>query len=1045
MQTRLRELVAIGAQIALATSSMAAALVAPLSAPTALPAGVGGYCHNSGVSVDGRFVVFVSAADNLVTNDMNGALDVFVRDRQLGKTLLVSVSAAGIRSGNSASTAPTISSNGQFVVFETAASDLTPNDTNNASDVFLRDLVAGTTTLVSVNTNGVSPGSLESGAASLTPDGRYVLFASRASDLSPGDGNSAVDLFVRDTLASTTTLVTRNSANTASFAGLSVIWDGHRQISDDGRWVAFHSSANNLVAGDSNNRSDVFVRDLQTSSNLAVSLNTTGTGLGSGHSQNASMDATGRYIAFQSVAFNVATNDTNTGPDVFLRDRVAGTTTLVSVNTSGASSTSTSSGSSVLNKQGDVVVFLSTANNLVAGDISLSGADLFRRDLTARTTRLIASGVVPSQSTNILVARFVPALSADGRFVIYLDAAANLRLYDAVTTTNMTITTNAPGADFAMSDDAKWIVYDGAPETTGARNIYLYDRLGGTTELISVREPSLPVNTGTAASRVIPGGVSSNGQFAVFESYAADLDSGDINRTSDVWIGDLNANPNDWLRLNTVITGFSRGPSRRPVISGDGQWVAFEAIPDSISSVGLGTRYYLYAFDRVAQTNVLIGGVGHVSSPSFPVFSQSGAFMTFQSTEPYVGGYGTTVGQVYYRDFAQGTNRLVSINYFGTGPGSAASYNPTISPDGRYVAYPSRAVNMVTNSISGTNVFLWDSASGSNIVVSAPDTATTPVTRLAFAANGNLLAYERLTNTWFFDVGNQTSSLTLTDAVNVAFSVDGRFVACERRASYSALDTNATTDVYLIDRTNGLASLVSVNADGAAAGNGRSLSPLITPDARYVLFRSRASNLAANDTNDMSDVFLRDLTLGRTILLSLNRDATGAGNQFSGNPVMSADGSTILFETYASDLITGDYNEARDIMVLRLSRSDTDGDGLPDDWELAYFNGLQRDGNSDSDGDGQTDGMEFQAGTDPTNVGSILRVITLSPPAVGPVQVFWSAVPGKTYRVQFKVSVSNPNWNDLAGDVTATDATGAKEDTAAGAAPERYYRVLLVQ
>jgi hypothetical protein len=212
-----------------------------------------------------------------------------------------------------------------------------------------------------------------------------------------------------------------------------------------------------------------------------------------------------------------------------------------------------------------------------------------------------------------------------------------------------------------------------------------------------------------------------------------------------------------------------------------------------------------------------------------------------------------------------------------------------------------------------------------------------------------------------------------------------------------------------------------------------------------VLFRSRASDLAANDANGLSDVFLRDLTLGQTILLSINPHATGAGNQFSGNPVMSADGSTILFETYASDLITGDYNEARDIMVLRLSRSDTHGDGLPDDWELAYFNGLQRDGNGDSDGDGQTDGMKFQAGTDPTNIGSILRVITLSPPSAGPVQGFWSAVPGKTYRVQFKVSGSNPNWNDLAGDVTATDATGAKEDTAAGAAPERYYRVLLVQ
>jgi hypothetical protein len=220
---------------------------------------------------------------------------------------------------------------------------------------------------------------------------------------------------------------------------------------------------------------------------------------------------------------------------------------------------------------------------------------------------------------------------------------------------------------------------------------------------------------------------------------------------------------------------------------------------------------------------------------------------------------------------------------------------------------------------------------------------------------------------------------------------------------------------------------------------------LLTPDGRYVLFRSRASDLAANDTNDLSDVFLRDTLLGRTILLSLNRDATGTGNRFSGNPMMSADGSTVLFESYASDLITGDYNESRDVMVLRLSRADTDGDGLPDDWELAYFNGLQRDGTGDYDGDGQTDAMEFRAGTDPTNAGSVLRVITLSPPSAGPVQIFWSAVPGKEYRVQFKASLSDPAWSDLAGDVMATDTTGFKEDSSAGSAAQRFYRVLLVQ
>ena len=1044
MKGRNRLFLSVGTCVVITTASWANALVAPLLTPLALESGGASDCHNPDVSADGRFVVFVSGADNLVTNDSNAAFDVFVRDRQLGKTLLVSMNLSGTKSGNGASQAPTISSNGQFIVFESVARDLIQDDTNNVSDVFLRDLATGTTTLISVSTNDVRPGNLESSAPNITPDGRYVLFASRASNLAAGDTNNAVDLFVRDTVAGTTTLVTRDATNAFSFAGRAVIWDGSPQISDDGRWVAFQSPATNLISGDANGKLDVFVRDLQTSLSFAATVNATGTGLGNGDSQGASMDVSGRYMVFQSASSDLVASDTNTMLDVFLRDRVAGPTTLVSVNTNGLSSGTGSSGSPLLNKQGNVVVFFSTANDLVSADTNSSGAGLFRRDLAGGTTTLIASGV--SLLSYAPAARFVPVLSADGRFVLHLDPSNNLTLYDSVATTNTVIATNVLGADAVMTDDANWIAYSGAPETTGVRNIYLFNQLAGTTELISVREPSLPVNTGTAASRVMPGGVSSNGQFAVFESYASDLDSSDTNRTSDVWIGDLNANSNGWFRLSTQVAGLARGPVRRPVISDDGRWVAYEAIPDSTPLAGLGTRFSLYAFDRVAQTNVLLAGVGKASAPSFPVFSQQGGFMAFQSSETGVGGYATTVGQVYYRDMALGSNRLVTLNYLGTAAGAAASFNPAITQDGRYVAYLTMARDLVTNTINTgmVSAFLWDSVSGVNLLLSGRGSASTPVTRLSFPS-ADLVAFERQTNTYLFDIVNQNSGTTLTDAVNVAFSADGRFVVCERRNSYSLLDSNSTTDVYLIDRTNGQASLVSVNPDGTAAGNSRSLSPLITPDARYVLFRSRASNLAANDTNGMSDVFLRDLTLGRTILLSINRNATGTGNQFSGNPVMSADGSTILFETYASDLITGDYNDAHDIMVLRLSRSDTDGDGLPDDWELAYFNGLQRDGTGDSDGDGQSDGMEFQAGTDPTNVGSILRVITLSPPSAGPVQVFWSAVPGKTYRVQFKASVSDPTWNDLAGDVTATDATGVKEDASAGTAAERYYRVLLVQ
>jgi Tol biopolymer transport system component len=1039
-----RHFLTLGAAITLTSSSWPSPLVSPPAKPQALSSGAAADSHNPGVSADGRFVVFVSAADNLVTNDSNGTFDVFVRDRQLGKTTLVSVNAAGTRSGNGPSHSPTISANGQFVVFESSASDLVANDTNNAADVFVRDLVAGTTTLVSQTPLG-SPGNLESTAPTMTPDGRYVLFSSRASNLATGDNNNAVDLFVRDLIFGSTTLVTRSYLGTTSFAGTSVIWDGNRQISDNGRFVVFHSAAANLVQGDINSKQDVFVRDLQQATNLAVSVNFAGNGLGNGASQNASMDASGRFVAFQSASSNLTTNDTSANLSVFRRDLVAGVTTLASVNSNGVTSSSGISSSPVLNKQGNVMVFLSTANEIVAGDTNAVGADLFRRNFDSGTTVLVDSKVAPA-TTIATMDTSVLAPSADGRFVLYVDASKNLVLFDSLSSTRIIISTNNPGADATMTGDAGFVVFCAPLDSTGVRNVYLFDQSGGTTELVSPRDPNLPITTGSAASRLVAGGVSGNGQVVVIESYAADLTAGDTNSARDVFLCDLSAGPNSAVGLNTLVTGFARGPARRPIISGDGHWLAFEAIPDSTPLAGLSTRFNLYAFDRVAQTNLLVGGVGSVVAPSLPSFGQLGNFLVFQSSETGVGGYATTISQIYYRDLSQDTNRLVSLNYSGTGPGTARSFCPVISPNGRYVAYLSVATGLVTNSTVGTNAFLWDALTGSNILASASASGSglNGVSQTAFWANGSLLSFQQGNTTYLFDVNNQVVVTNLADAANVSLTADGRLVACERAASYSPADTNATTDVYVIDRSTGSASLVSVNHDRTGAGNGKSFLAGITPDGRYVLFRSRASNLASNDTNGVSDVFLRDLVLNRAILLSVNRDGTSTGNMLSSNPIMSADGSTVFFETYASDLVNGDYNNSRDLMLLRLSHGDSDGDGLPDDWELAYFNTLDRDGSGDYDGDGQTDRAEFLAGTDPTDANSVFRVITLSPATSGPVRVFWSAVPGKKYRVQFKNSVLDPSWTDLAGDVLATDSTAFKDDATTGAGPHRFYRVLLV-
>src|SRR5439155_290654 len=188
---------------------------------------------------------------------------------------------------------------------------------------------------------------------------------------------------------------------------------------------------------------------------------------------------------------------------------------------------------------------------------------------------------------------------------------------------------------------------------------------------------------------------------------------------------------------------------------------------------------------------------------------------------------------------------------------------------------------------------------------------------------------------------------------------------------------------------------------------------------------------------------VRDRLLGITMLVSMNLQGTASANGVSSKPVLAADGRTIVFQSFATDLIPGDYNYRRDVFVLHLGGADTDGDNMDDDWEMAYFGTLARDGTGDFDGDGQTDLEEFRAGTDPTDSGSVLRALRLTALNADGAKLIWGATPGKTYRVQFKENLNDAGWTYLAGQVLATGTTASLYDDAP-AATHRFYRVVLV-
>jgi hypothetical protein len=369
------------------------------------------------ISADGRYVAFYSLASNLVPGDTNGAQDVFVADRQTQTIERVSVDSAGAQA-NGASLGLSISADGRYIAFESYATNLVAGDTNGVVDVFVRDRLNGTTERVSVDSTGMQ-GNDDSALASISADGRYVAFASFATNLVPGDTNNASDVFVHDRQTGATERV---SVDSSGVQGNDL--SSRPSISADGRYVAFHSLASNLVAGDTNGNYDIFVRDRQSGTTERISVDSAGV-QGNFDSEFASISADGRCVAFASNANNLVVGDTNFSEDVFVHDRQIGTTERVSVGAGGLQANNPSVYPSI-SADARYVAFFSYATNLVPGDMNVH-ADVFVHDRQSGTTDRVSISSAGVEGNNDSQFAWI---SADGRLVAFVSRASDLVLDD---------------------------------------------------------------------------------------------------------------------------------------------------------------------------------------------------------------------------------------------------------------------------------------------------------------------------------------------------------------------------------------------------------------------------------------------------------------------------------------------------------------------------------------------------------------------------------------------------------------------------------------
>jgi len=342
-----------------------------------------GSSYNPVLSANGRFVAFASNASDLVANDANGTGGAFVRDLKTGMTTrLLSVNSAGTDYEYSESFNPVLSANGRFVAFGsdnfTVFHDEEDDGAPFQQDLFVSNLKTGITKLLSVNSAGTATGNGSSFTPVLSANGRFTAFVSNANDLTENDANDTYDVFMRDLKTRTTKLLSVNSAGTAAGNGFS----STPALSADGRFVAFISYASDLVANDTNGKSDVFVRDFKTGTTKLVSINSTETDSGNDNSvyPALSISADGRFVAFHSDASDLVENDTNDTSDVFVRDLKAGTTKLLSVNGAGMATGNGQSINAVLSANGRFAAFDSYASDLVTNDTN-GTVDVFLRPI----------------------------------------------------------------------------------------------------------------------------------------------------------------------------------------------------------------------------------------------------------------------------------------------------------------------------------------------------------------------------------------------------------------------------------------------------------------------------------------------------------------------------------------------------------------------------------------------------------------------------------------------------------------------------------------
>lgn len=791
-----------------------------------------GEAQASSMTPDGRYVA-MQAQLSISSLGTSSYQQILLKDVASGQFTLVST-VAGIPADDDCGH-PSITPDGRYVAFHSDATNL--GGTGAYGQIFRKDLLTGAIVLVSCDAGGVE-GDDESRRPRMSADGRYVAFESYATNL--GGTGSERQVFVKDLTSGTVVLASSDGAWVEADAET-----GHPFITPDGRYVAFHSPAGNLVPAATGVETQVFRKDLTTGAIVLVS-STAGGIEANDKSKYPYITPDGRYVSFYSEASNLDAAASGSYFQVFQKDLTTNAVTLVSKSSGGVEGDDACAewGASFMSDDAQYVCFITSASNLdpaAPGD----SRQVFRKDLASGAVTLVSKNSGGAEAEE---GAWRASMTPDGRYAVFYSESANL----------------VGGAMPVLGDQ-----------------VFRKDIATGEVLLVSYSEPSLGGNSDSQAHDMTP-----DGRYIAFQSWATSLAPGATNGQGQILRKDMATG--DYLVASSTPGGVQADDDCfHPSITPDGRYVAFHSGAGNLGATG--TYWQVFRKDLATGALLLVsttpGGQEGDETSYRPVISADGRFVAFDSYAANLGGTGTH-HQIFVKDLATGAVVLASSNSAWV-EGDAEAGQPCVTPDGRYVSFHSPSSNLAPGATGGdTQVFRKDLATGAIVLASCNSGGTeadgksrlswlTPDGRyvtfmsdatnlLAPATSGTYQAYRKDLNTGEVRMASCSASGTegnaaLSDKGQIPISADGTYVAFGSYATNLGPTTSgADEQTFRKNLDTGQVALASCDASGDEADDW-SWRNCMTLDGRFVTFYSPATNLAPGAEDGDDQIYRKEL------------------------------------------------------------------------------------------------------------------------------------------------------------------------------------------